>query len=683
MSPDVINDESHTNRLYRADRLFFLASSMLFLSVYLGIILLPPLIRHHPIEMDDSYFYIFRAPVLESWLQGTPSPIDSVFNGIDAEPNTFAKAQIFGMRSQYHPLHTLMLIGIHYCGLELDSAFVVLLFLGGIILCSSIIALVRSIQSHGAAGFTLFILATTLYEGHGFHVPVPGPVAMGVAMWGWVAIIRGWPWQGLILVLTTLFACGLHPLGVIWGMITVILFIAKNRQKASYLISPILAVLTMGGVTAVQQFGPWSISSIPMPASSSTPLLDGIYANIQFCAKQIIYWLEGISILTVTALLPLGILCVIRSKRTWVYGIIVLPILLLALGSLLLVVYNYSGVYFSRVSPLLFLLLTMLMGDGFWMLCGAARDEWKTLRRQKFHVEGIKSNTILTTLSIGILFIVLLEQQIVSLNVRFERISTYVVDAIQRHRYVISPELLKPIAESNRVEPVLYACPPWAMGYSLIHALGKHQAEFLFPEKENNATQKTDAAFMVARHPLGKYSKGGHQGILLRERSSLSGHIPPNQRMRHLSVRVGAGNVRMRNILLGICGINATPKQFHIPKSFVIEYLSQERDRNVWAPLKITIGEDGWIHATLPAEDVRDWRIRTEDRCWIEGIRIEPAQQHYWPWDSGFVLETKLTNIPEGEFTFDSQMFAPGLANHFRILDDSGYLVPCLIAPEE
>ena len=687
MLPETTDSNQEDSGLsQRLSRLVFRLGCAYFLFMQSSLFIVPLLVRHLPIEMDDSYHYILHAVFLESDLTGQPTAMHQVYDDIDRLPSSFAKSTIYGVRIQYTPLHSIALIATHRLGIGFDVAHIFVQILGGLAMLVGIVAFVRSIQSPGAAGITLFLMAAVLYPDHGLHVPVPGNMALGAAFWCWAAILGGWRHLTAVVCLCTAIACALHPFGVIWSGLTLLLFLLKRTDPQRRIPLAIFLILVMIGFSGYYRFGPWSLATIPMPESVlRASAVASRLTNILFCLKELWNWMNVQGFVSLPVLLSLGLFSILRTGRFRPYLLMLAPLGVMCIGGMLVQWYHYNCSFFNRVIPPLLLILTMLQGEGALLLCESVRHFFRTKLGliSCLRAEPCGSSNQLHRLVLFLLCAILTLEQSLNAYDRIAHAYFSIRYSIKRHFFVLGPELLAPIANDPKPGNVLYACAAWGMGYSVTHGLENRTAEYFYPPENPDhppAAVETTARFMIATNPTASFSNSYRQGFRIGNSVTLACKMPKACQVNQISLRIVADN-ELSRVLSWLRPKHRDSKP--LPSDILtIEYLKHaDAIEEQWQQLCAVLGQDGWITIPLPEGGIDSFRIRSTKPVWIEGFRLGEKQHLLWPWDSGIVLHFRTLNAPDKRVIFQTTQLAPGLVNRVEVLNDSGYFIPCRLLP--
>jgi hypothetical protein len=194
-------------------------------------------------EVDDGLTYVLKSrQMLECFDQSCPALLDlheqlfpnpNEFIDPDGAPHRiFATSRVFPV---YHPLFSVLLIGISKFGLTLMEAYRLLWTLAPLIFGLAFACWLGALFGPGVAGVALMLLAFKVFPDTGLHHLVPSNLTMALAMVLFARIIarRGWaPWS---LFLGSLVLVTMHLIGVMYAALAGVLALSladpKNRRR--------------------------------------------------------------------------------------------------------------------------------------------------------------------------------------------------------------------------------------------------------------------------------------------------------------------------------------------------------------------------------------------------------------------------------------------------------------------
>lgn len=234
--------------------LLFLAGLFIYFSVQGALTIAPLTMRSYLPWVDDSVTYILKTRQMEEcFFQDCPALNDLrqqlLVPSADpavARQRFLAASKIFPV---YHPLLSLIMLGLSKLGLSLTEAYRVIWCLGPFFFGLAFAYLLTALFGLPVAGLTLMILAFKVLPQTGLHRIVPSNLAMGLAVIIWARLVsrRGdAPWS---TVLGSLALMGLHPIGRIYSVMAAAL--ALTLVERPYRRRILCAVAAVGVLVAV------------------------------------------------------------------------------------------------------------------------------------------------------------------------------------------------------------------------------------------------------------------------------------------------------------------------------------------------------------------------------------------------------------------------------------------------
>lgn len=236
-----------------------LAGLLIFLAVQLNYHLYVMKNRTLPVEPDDAYSYIIKAAELESCLlQDCPALKDMALQVAPLQPDANYDTRFIRFRHyfrlfvMYHPLHSLILVGIHNLGFTWEETYNIQIILGAMLIGVAIYCWLSVIWNPASAGMAMAWLSLYFFPGQGLQYIVPTNWALGFSFLFWALIVTrrksaGWilPIGSLILILT-------HTVGVVYSVVGIFMYAVfeflENRRldrKSLVVIGSSLSIIVM------------------------------------------------------------------------------------------------------------------------------------------------------------------------------------------------------------------------------------------------------------------------------------------------------------------------------------------------------------------------------------------------------------------------------------------------------
>jgi len=372
-------------------KLLLIAGLLIYLGAQGALVNVP--LWHHdmPPELDDSLTYVLKtklweegllqaSPALEDLRRQLYAPAD---NPEAARQKALAGSRIFPF---YHPLFSIILIGLNKLGLDPIVAFKAVWSLGPLIFGLSFAYFLAAFFGTGVAGLALVLLAFAVFPDTGLHYVVPSNLAMAlaVAIWGRLRSREGQaPWT---LALGSLVLMALHPIGAIYSLVSVILallFCEGHSRRKIYLsitaVISLVALLFIFGAVTRFPFIP-NLLQIPGGKLSLPAIFQGAVSSGLKVIVEIIRTTGGLfgSLPIFLAAVALGLITLADNWRRPILKMIYLYLFLLV-GSLFYRSSHPSDLFFRLWIPL----AVVLYGLVAQSLAFAVRLSWESWQQFK------------------------------------------------------------------------------------------------------------------------------------------------------------------------------------------------------------------------------------------------------------------------------------------------------------
>jgi len=187
-------------------------------------------------EVDDSLTYVLKSRQMEEcFTQNCPALQDlrQQFFVPTTDPEItrqrrLALSRVFPV---YHPLFSVLLVGLSKLGMSLMEAYRFLWSLAPVIFGLAFAYFLTTLFGPAPAGIALILLAFKVLPDTGLHHLVPSNLTMALAVVLWARIIsrRGWaPWS---LLLGSLILITMHIVGVIYAAMAGLLALSLAEEK--------------------------------------------------------------------------------------------------------------------------------------------------------------------------------------------------------------------------------------------------------------------------------------------------------------------------------------------------------------------------------------------------------------------------------------------------------------------
>lgn len=345
-------------------RLLLIAGLLIYLGVQGALVNVPLWSHAMPPELDDSLTYVLKTKLWEEGLLKTSPALADLRRQLYAprdNPEAARQKALAGSRifPFYHPLFSLILIGLNKLGLDPIVAFKTVWSLGPVIFGLAFAYFLAAFFGAGVAGLGLALLAFAVFPDTGLHYVVPSNLAMALAVAIWARLrSRGGqaPWT---LALGSLTLVALHPIGAIYALVAAILALlfceGHDRRKIYLSITAVISVVALmfifGAVTRLP-FIP-NLLKLPGGNLSLAAMCRGVVSSGSKVILELVRTAGGLfgSLPIFLAAVALGLITLAASLRGPVLKIICLYLLLLA-GSLFYLSSHPADLFFRLWIPL-------------------------------------------------------------------------------------------------------------------------------------------------------------------------------------------------------------------------------------------------------------------------------------------------------------------------------------------
>lgn len=342
-------------------------------------------------EADDTLTYVLKSrQMMECFTQSCPALLDLrqqlVVRTTDPEATKQRMLAISRVFPVYHPLFSVLLIGVSSLGMSLMEAYRLLWCLAPAIFGLAFAYFLTTLLGSAPAGVALILLAFKVFPDTGLHHLVPSNFAMALAVILWARIISRQgraPWS---LFLGSLVLMTIHIIGVIYaamaGMLA--LFLAGKENRKGVWVSVLAVAASIAAFYFAARF-------ITRPAFIIPPLLPrgenplhlwlvGIWWNVAQVVIENVKLAEGLwgSFPLFLGALAFGLGTLAPSRRRvvvkllLVYGIF--------LGGLVFYASSHPADVLFRLWIPLVVLLFGLVGQAIWYALESSWAWWRQHR---------------------------------------------------------------------------------------------------------------------------------------------------------------------------------------------------------------------------------------------------------------------------------------------------------------
>jgi hypothetical protein len=372
-------------------RLLLVVGLLIYMGAQGALVNVPLWRQVMPPELDDSLTYVLKTKLWEEGLLQTSPALEDLRRQLYApadNPEAARQKALAGSRifPFYHPLFSVILMGLNKLGLDPIVAFKTVWSLGPLIFGLAFAYFLAAFFGAGVAGLALALLAFAVFPDTGLHYVVPSNLAMAlaVAIWGRLRNREGQaPWT---LGLGSLALVALHPIGAIYAGVSVILslwFCKGHNRRQIYLsltaVILLLALLFIFGAVTGLAFIP-NLLKMPGGHFSLPAMCRGAVNSGLQVILEIVRTAGGLfgSLPIFLAAVALGLITLADNRRRPVLTIIYLYLLLLA-GSLIYLSSHPADLFFRLWIPLA-VVFYGLVAQSLVFAGRLSRDSWRQCR---------------------------------------------------------------------------------------------------------------------------------------------------------------------------------------------------------------------------------------------------------------------------------------------------------------
>ena len=280
-------------------RLICLSGLVIFLLVQGALMNLPLANWSLTPELDDSLTYVLKTRQMQECLFQSCPALDDLRQQLNAPaPDPAATHQLDLARSRlfpvYHPLFSILLLGLAKTGLGLMAAYQWLWRFSPLFFGLAFAYLLTELTGPAAAGIALALLAFKVFPDTGLHHLVPSNLTMAGAVAVWARIIsrRGWaPWT---LGLSSLLLPAMHPVGVLYTVVSLglALILARPHHRKKVLLVAGFMVLVISSIffisSWVKGIALVQFTLVPPVPNPVTYIISGALQSVQAVIVEII-----------------------------------------------------------------------------------------------------------------------------------------------------------------------------------------------------------------------------------------------------------------------------------------------------------------------------------------------------------------------------------------------------------
>lgn len=496
---------------------------------------------------DDAYGVMLKAAEMKDgcFTQDCPA-----LNDIRIQVTTPAEdPEIAGIRNRiyhrlfvvYHPLHSLLMVGLDRLGVPFETGFDLINAAGAILIPLAVAYFVYSLWGLRGSIIALLLLAPAVFFGPGLHQIKTHSFVLGASFLVWAGIYRQRPWAINGLPVFVIAMCLFHPLGNLTSLIACALLISTvdwplSGRKIVILgvsFGLILLFFVLPSLIHSPEFRFDPVSFYPgdwnywMGLSATLPLSLGMVSK----------WADsfGGSFLA-CALLLLGIMARPKQESGKFVSLLVL-VSGLVIFALFYIVPWYGDISFTRVWP--FLAVIWISAAGAGLLYLAENQLFKVTLSGKSNRSGFDVSPIVRG-TVGLLLVFILGTYFISsINYYLET-----SEQLSQPGKSFNPNQLQIIQASDieGVDDTILYMDEFAMHYYMTYGGLNYGAIYypalrFTPDLEFWLRERSDEiTFIVNRNPMSNIPLTEDDGILLQPGEGLRVKFDAIQNDRRLAL---------------------------------------------------------------------------------------------------------------------------------------------------
>ncbi len=659
---------SHIQR-WGGKSLFFFGI-VVYILVHPGLIHLSTMLaRQTPVEPDDAYSYILKAPQLQScFWQDCPALEDLRQQFLIPSPDkqvAWTRDRVYQRTIYlYPPLHSALLLGVHTLGFSWEKAYNILVLCGSLCMGGAIAYWLYSLFGYLVSGIAMILITVTLFEGQGIHGIVPGNLALGIAMITWGIILQAGKYHRWVLPLCVLAMMTMHPIGKVYAVVTLMMYVFLHSpfswsKKTWFSIGFCLGLIVLAFTLPL-------LISRPALSFQTTLKLSNVWNEYQTNATAAIHfvrkWTNSYrgNVVTVGTVLLIG-LCSLAAEQKRKVLIMGGGLTFLYITSIFHLYPGYSATLVRRIWVPMGIFLTALLGQSLWGLGALAYHQHAQLvLSQKntpgFHWQRFGRNIVI--ILIAAVFMRLCQYTFTG----YQRTTRFASSLVARTNISLDPaQPALVLSQSQKCPSILYL-QETPMYFFLSH--GAYQCGAVFyravagtPQEKTWIHDNKQLGYLVGWNPLDTCPVAREGGLEFLPDGYFTLEIPRPQSLNH-------GELYLDN----------RGEKTTLTMQFLTTSPSQQRTIS----LQIPADWSGWItyvSQTSFQASALSLHIADQDGLvLLKGFRNMPGSTLNWPWDQGITLTCQPSKSEPISYTLDftSASFSPLSDRIVHVIADSG-----------
>ena len=683
-------------------RAILLFGILVWIAVQGSLSLVPLWTRALPPEIDDSLTYVLKSRQMkECFKQDCPALLDLRMQHRQSQkPTTSAEvreeielacSRIFPF---YHPLFSLILLGLNKFGLDWMTAYKIVWTAGPFFFVMAFSYLLSTLWGPSAAGIALGLLAFKVFPDTGLHHVVPSNLAMAMAVIVFARIISRKGKALWTLTIGSFLMSAIHSIGMLYSVMAVFIALAMSgfNRKKIWIPGVIILLVIVMALVIPQRFQWPAMAIYHLLPQGDMPFLKmavGAGETMIEVITNIVRLQEGLfgSIPVFCGAIAIGVLTALPDHRKTAVKMI-LVYLFFMVGMLFFVSSHPADIIFRMWIPFVVILFGAV-GQAVW---DSFKQSWRLLIGY-ITKDGTDDLVNLRTMWPVVILALLLGYCLHMTISGGEQVYATIRHTINRQPLEFNPSQPERLLSMSAPEDRVLYTSMIIMPYYFIHGAMELGAVYYHPsmqgtEMADEWLNRPDLRFAVTYNPTVYHPS--FEGIKENNRWESS----PDFRYSPLSKRRIYGPISRNGMIpaADFKWIEVKTNQGGSPtsvrlliknpgKASMIKLMSADGTQRPCTQNEAVIPSQwsGWIKMDLK-EAFQSNRIRIvlpegECRFLIAGIVFDDDPLH-WPWfqkaDISFMFRDENTSLVTRSFDPNKILPAPLNSRRISVLDDNG-----------
>lgn len=244
-----------------------LKSAVLYIGIFffliykVGFVAYSMFMREQPVEVDDSYVYMWKAVNMENCFRNDCAVHNDLREQLFIPSESLQHERILKRNVAMHflvytPLNSIAIVLFHKIGFDWINAYRILLLCGIVFICMSIVYWMYVLWGKIATGVAMLLTGPIMFQAQGFHTIVPSNIAMGIGVLMWAIICQKEDKTIFCLPILSIVAIMTHPIGKIYTCVAMGLYVLIIGRNINYknIISLIVTIGILAAATMIPHF---------------------------------------------------------------------------------------------------------------------------------------------------------------------------------------------------------------------------------------------------------------------------------------------------------------------------------------------------------------------------------------------------------------------------------------------